>query len=276
MKKIGNQIKKLLKKVNKDPRELKKIMEESIPKLVPTGSEDLKRLSYMFEKIKESFKEKGIETLGEKIRSAKISKQNESLNNTDQNFVNKLGLVMEKEMLIINSLKKILDNGIKLNEMIDPNFMKYIISNYYRTMTEISIRISSEISLNMVREIIKTEKDENKLKKYSGFEKHILEDRLGLDGLKEIFCGYDKRFLQIGVGKMIDEFFLFKEGKGFELRNDITHERLPFKEIDPKKISLEINRVNLFSKAILIIFYIDVFSEFATKEDLDFMNKVFG
>jgi len=276
MENMESKLQKILEEVNKDPKKIGEIMKKSIENLGGSHPKEFNESLQLFEKIRKDFEKRGIKTIGDRIREAKISKQDQLLAKRDEVFTKNLSLMMEKELFIIYSLKKILDDQIKLDELVYPNFMKYVVSNYYRTLTELSIRICSEILLLMIGEILKNEEDGEKLKKYKKLGEDVGEDKLGLDGLKTIFSGYDRRFLKIGLSKVIDSVFLYDEKEGFSLRNKITHEKLSFIEIDFNALEREIQRVNSFNQSLMLTFYLGEFMELASQKDLEFMNKAFG
>lgn len=272
--------KKLLEEIEKNPSKIGEILETKYTERL--NKEAIIEYNQLKNKIS-TFKQELIKISKEvmmidKIKKIKASGQDGSLEEgPEKRIYDNIQLISEKQTLIIHIIDKISQEKLILNE-ICPNFQEYVLSNFYRTFCELPIRLLTETLLIMVDyNLSLSDKDKEYYSAQEKYKRSIMNNSFGLDDLRAIFGDFDKRLAQkIGLVKMIDKYFLYKDGEGFSLRNKIAHEKIFFKEININKLKNEILRLNMLTRAILKIFFFDELEKLVTKEDLIPAKNRFG
>jgi len=234
-------------------------------------------LKLVFSKLRDNIKSlTGQITIAEKIKEAKKNGRNRTLTEEENRIRINMQLILEREILITKLAQNIENKSIKLKE-IEFNLDKYLFSNFYRTICEISIKLFSDVLLILLRfdkdnssnekEILSIDRDINK----------ILNDSAGLSELKSILSKFDNKLNQkLNLAKIIDTIFLFEENKGFSLRNNVAHEKLLFSEINNNKFLDEIKKVNTFNVAFMMVFYFDVLGAIMSPANIEPARNVYN
>jgi len=278
-KKNKHLVKKIFEKLEKDPSKITEILKESYLKNIGKKDkeiyEELTKKFLIFKTEIEKISKRKL--LTEEIKALKLTGQDRKLNEDEQRMFDNMMLGIEKQSLIIHALNDISSKKMELNKTL-PLFQEYVISNFYRTMCEVSLRLFTEILLVIVDYNLSLVDQKNGFyKQQEKYRRDIIKDSIGLDTLRSILGGFDKRLIpQIGLVQIIDRYFLYIEGEGFSLRNKIAHEKLSLKNVNSKQIIDEILKVNMLNQIVIKVFYLDALGSFFTKEDLTQSKNIFG
>lgn len=279
MDKTQEEINRLFKEIDENPDRISEVLEESFKRSLSQEKIDkYEKLKDTFKKLKQKLEEiSSTKIIAEKIKDVRSSGQDRLLTYNEERIRKNINLNAEREILILKVFQGISSGKIKLNSL-ENGFNEYTISNFYRTFCEIAVKLFTDILLIIVDfNLSKEDKDDKYLISQEKNKRDILKDSLGLDGLRTILGEFDKDTGKtLNIVKVIDEYFLYKEGKGFSLRNEITHEKLFLSEIDSKSIIDEIMNVNLFNHTFINIFYFSIIGEVLNLKDMKLSKDIFA
>jgi len=277
MDKVQKKINELFSDIEKDPSKIKDIMEETYLKnLTP----ELKKKYFRIKKIILKFRQelKNISSrklMGQIIKETIESKQDKFLTSEQEIIKRDMFLAMDKNVFVIKILKVLQFTNFNNIEM---GLQEYLVSNLYRTYCETSIRFFTDILLVITDyNLSKTDKSNKYLKKQAKNKERILSGSIALGNFKMILEEFDDDLKEkLELGKLLEDIFSYKKGKGFFLRNEIAHEKLYFSEIDTSLYLKEIHNVNLLTQIMIKIFFLDIVGSRFTLKNLDYSKEVFG
>lgn len=219
-----------------------------------------------------------------KIKLSLNGKENTILNEEELKIKKQIELAIEKQILII----LILANGEIINKKEDCelNFYKYLISNFYRTLCEISPKLFYCYIKDILHYLEKKYSEEmnkpnskEKLKERMDFlkecEKKVSRGSLDLSSLREIISRFESKTYGSEFLKQYNFYLGYHEGGeniegGFVLRNAIAHENRLFSETDLKKeLFPAMTRIQMFNTALIFSLYSDFLKEISSKFKFD-------
>ena len=276
MKDIKTRINELLNDVNKEvgTKFLASVLEQHLLSGM-TENEQKQYASFRdtIKKLKNEIKDKckTEELLIEKIKSARMLKENKFLDENEKSLSKNFLIFLERGQLIIDTA---INNRLNIQNQ---QLKIYVISNFYRTICELSLKLFSNHLLIIIDYLINqnvSNKDEIKWLEHR--KSLILSNSSGLDDFRSILSKFDKfLFNKLKLTDLINEIFLYQEGGGFKLRNDIAHEKVLFAEYDVKKIILELKKVHRFNTAFIITFFFEEIGEVMNSQDFNPANEYF-
>ncbi len=277
MKNTQKKIDKLLNNLQKDPSKIKDILETTYLK---TLTPKLKKKYFEIEKIILGFK-KELENIsprklmGQIIKETIESKQDRFLTSEQEIIKKDMFFAIERYEFVIEMLKVL--QSTNLNK-IRRYLQEYLVSNFYRTYCETSIRLFTDILLLIIDyNLSKTDKNKKYYRKQKKNRKRILSGSITLGDLKQILDEFDNNLKEkLGLSSLLREIFLYERGKGFFLRNNVAHERLSLSEIDVNLFLKEIHKVNLLNQIMIKVFYLDIVGSNFTSKDLEYSKNIFG
>lgn len=194
----------------------------------------------------------------EKILSGKAV----SVNYNPEELFRIINIALERKELVLNTFEKMLKREL----ILDDNLKKYIISNFHRSLSEVTLKIFSEPLFSIIdylekeiplSQIINDEDKIDKLSKLKRWKTELEKDKLGLDAFLEIIGNLEKYTpINAGICEIIADSLSHEDNGGFITRNDTAHERKLFTEIDSKDLSDRVMKVDIFNIAFLNVFYI--------------------
>ncbi len=291
MENVENKVNKFLDKIQKDLKsgkevDLVKTLEEFMLKNYPADrKQDYFKARDMFQKLK---KEINLvfpnQLIAERIRELKLSGKDRPLTSQEEITRRYIILAIERQLLIIKVLSKLSTKEVKLSK-ISPDFDKYTLSNFYRTLCEITIRLFADTLFLIIdflekklesNTIIEKDKLEENLKTLRKRKSRLMTYSFGLDDLRATLGSFEKeKNAGLDLIKTLDEYLNYKEGEGFYLRNETAHDKKLFSEMDNKFIIDQIEKVNMFNMAFIIVFYLDSLKDLMGEGDLDLSKQLF-
>ena len=272
--KIGNLLSDLNKNIG--TKSILTILEEHLL----SGMNENEKQQYdsfknIFQKLKNEIKNKceSEDLIIEKIKLiAKNPQENRSLNDEEKTLVKNFHIFLERGQLIIETA---INNNLKIENQ---PLRIYVISNFYRTVCELSLKLFTNYLIIILDYLIKQSNPESKqeIKWLNNKKMKLLNNSLGLDGFRDILSKFDKMLMEkLNLYNLIQETFLYKEMEGFSLRNNIAHEKVLFSEYDIEKIIRELKKVHRFNTAFIIVFFFEEVGDIMTSKDLIPANKFF-
>ncbi|MBI2546773.1 hypothetical protein HYV81_06365 [Candidatus Woesearchaeota archaeon] len=168
------------------------------------SEEDQKQYAYfreVFRQLREKLKTiPDIKLIDEQIREALEKGLNPDLivkeTLVHKNFI----IFLERLILIINTAQKMEKNELNFGH-IGPEFDKYLVSNFYRTMCEVTIKLFINLLTSILnywlkdlsQKITQTEEELDKIDYWKKLLKKIEKNSLGLHDFKTILTTLDKR-----------------------------------------------------------------------------------
>ncbi len=233
--------------------------------ITPYTIEEIKRYSEM-KKIILDFRKK-LETeagyIGVMKKAERMIKTGIPLtDNNIQRIYTDIQITLERKDLIAITSKKILDKELVLDE----HLIKYLLSNFHRTLCELSLKLFSEPLFFIIPFIIdkintssveQKEKD-RKMIYLNKIKENLIKNRFGLDDLLTIIGNLEKYTnVSAGMLKIIKESLAYEEIGGFVTRNDTAHERKLFEQMNSKDLMDKVMKANLFNMAFLMAFFLE-------------------
>lgn len=275
--KIDNEIKNLLNTLENNPASFAETLKNNfVSKLKQEEKEEYNNFEQILTNLKKEIEQKiSSPLLAEKIKMVTASGQDKLLNGAEELLRKDIVIFMERQVLIVNVLRKIISKEIRLSK-IENNFDKYTLANFYRSYCELSPRIMS----NIIYEIITYLLNNKNIDKKSGndltkIKNNFKNNKLCLSDIRKTFAYFEKNN-NLGLVDLIDKVFLYKDGEGFSLRNKIAHDKELFSEINTAILIDEILKINRFIQAFLFVFYLNELSSLFKKEDLNLSKQLFN
>lgn len=274
MKKTQKKINKLFEEIDKNPSKSIEILEQKYLENLDTLSRkrynEIKKNVSNFRLNLESIGKRKL--IGHSIKEILDSGQDKFLESEQGLIKRDMDLAMEKHLFIINILSYLKNKN--LNEYI-LGLQEYLVSKIYLTYCESSIRLFTDILLIIVDYNLSLGGNNKYRKKQNEYRKKIISGLISLGDLYKILEEFDENYKNQNISKLIKDTFLYKEGKGFYLRNGIAHERISLKEIDIEQTIREIHKINMFNQAIIFVFYLEIIGSKYLSINLDFSKKKF-
>ncbi len=258
-----NSVFTLIKRLRKNPKDISNLMEISIlANSTEEEKQDYFKIKKTFTEIKDELKKVSKKKLiSEKIVYL-IKKGKDRKKTKEEEFLSRgYAVFMEREVMI---LPKLLWLNRKFSKRPLKSFEVYILTNFYRSLCEISLNLIREPFMRKL-EVIEKNSPEKK-NKCKSFKKLIKQERLTL-GFVNKLCKF--AFPKSKLGGLFKKTFDYDRKKGFYLRNLVAHEKLLFQEIDIKSIIIGLGKINRFNIALMQPFYLDPLGPYLTKAVLN-------
>jgi len=291
MENIEEQVKIFIEQIKKDLERGVKInladkMEELMLKDYP---EENKKAYFAAKSVFVEFNKKMQELfpnkmIAEVIKNTKETGQDRLLTSRQEIIKKYIVLAIERQLLIIKVLSKILKKEVILSKIV-PDYDKYTLANFYRTLCEITTRLFADSSFLILDDLIEinknkiisqdNEENKEKLSELQKKLKNLDTYSFGLDDLRYVLGSFEKQYQKIGLITIMDSYLEFKEGEGFSLRNEVAHDKKYFSEWDNNRLIESITRVNLLNMSFIVVFYINYLADLAKNVDFNLVNKLF-
>ena len=202
----------------------------------------------------------------------KGNKSDRLLTEEEKRIAKNMSICIDREAMIIKLFMNIEDKKQKIRDLA-PNLDKYLLSNFYRSVCEITVRLFSDNLLSILVPL-KGKVIDSLIKSW---ESKIMRDTLNLGEFRKIINEFELKLdNNINLVKLIDEYFGYKNNGGFILRNDIAHERRFLHEFDNGELINETKKINNFNKAIIDVFFIEMLQKYFSKLDYEKMKNFFN